>query len=167
MRDFLHISCLFLVFAFLATRFPSEVPFVPPQAAPASFASFVTLSPAAHAAQLEAARTSWQVRSKARGRPSIGRLDADIPLLSETLPPPAAAGFPYSPLEPVPFPEPDLATFAFLPPTAGAEMPDFAIRAFQTQGHQPPEGRTGRPPAFDRREMLSTKDYRTLKELLK
>lgn len=167
MRDVLHIGCLFLVFVFLATRFPADLPSGLPPEPPASFASFITLSPAAHAAQLEAARTSWQVRSRARGRPSIGRLDADVPLLSAALPPPAAGGFPQHPVLSVALPEPDAATYAFLPPTEGAAMPDFAIPTPPATASHPPEGRPGRTPAFGRREMLSIEDYRTVKELIK
>ena len=167
MRDVLHIGCLFFVFAFLMTRFPTDVPTGQPSPPPAPFAAFVTFSPAAHAAQLEAARTSWQVRSRARGRPSIGRLDADVPLLAETLPPPAPGVFQQRLGKPESLPEPDVSTYAFLPPTAGAEMPDFTIRAGRSAAVRPAERRTSHPPVFGKDEMLSLDGYRTLKELMK
>ena len=167
MRDVFYIGGLFLVFAFLATRFPSQLPADPPPSVPVPFASFVTFSPAAHAAQLEAARTSWQVRNRARGRPSIGRLDADIPLLSDALPPPTIGGFPRQSALSGDFPEPDAATYAFLPPTMGAALPDFAIPANPAATPHLPEGRTDRPPTFGLNEMLSIENYRTLKELIR
>ena len=90
MRDALHIFGLFAVFAFLALQFPKGAVLVEKESAErAPFAEFVTLSPNAHAVYLDAARTSWQVKNEARSRPSIGRLDADVPLLSELLPPPS------------------------------------------------------------------------------
>ena len=167
MRDALHIGGLFLVFAFLVTRFPADLPFAPVSEERASplFASFVTLSPAAHAARLEAARTSWQVRSRARGRPSIGRLDSDIPLLMETLPPPETGGFSASQSDISDLPPPDVETYALLPPTAGADMPEFlpSTRRAETVD---PSTQTSRQ-VFGRDEMLSTENSRTLKEIMK
>ena len=162
MRDALHIGGLFLMFAFLATRFPSAAP-LPPDVGPRpAFASFVTFTPAAHAARLEAARTSWQVRSQARSRPSIGRLDTGIPLLSETLPPPATAAFPLPGPARSRLPPPDAETYALLPGTEGAEMPEFAPRARRTEPADTPV----RPPAFGRDEMLSTDNSTILKEIM-
>ncbi len=169
MRDFLHISGLFLAFAFLATRFPTDLPlaFGNEKATAPSFASFITLSSAAHAARLEAARTSWQVRSRARGRPAIGRLDADIPLLAETLPPPLNATFNPSSLPNASgLPPPDAETYAFLPPTAGGDEPGFAIPS-RREGKAVPEGDRQDHPAFGRDEMLSIENSRTLKEIMK
>ena len=167
MRDVFHIGGLFLVFAFLVTRFPSDLA-LPAESAKAAppFAAFVTLSPEAHAAWLEAARTSWQVRSRARGRPSIGRLDSDIPLLKEALPPPEMGGFAPLSSDVSDLPPPDVETYAFLPPTAGADMPDFALPARRAASATsavtvPP------PAAFGRDEMLSIEKTKTLKEILK
>ena len=166
MRDVLHIGGLFLVFAFLVTRFPSVVPLPSSDGARSAFAAFVTLSPAAHAARLEAARTSWQVRSRARGRPSIGRLDSDVPLLAETLPAPETEAFSVLPSDVSFLSSPDVETYAFLPPTVGADMPEFVIRAQQAETVDPPADRTSRM-VFGREEMLSTENSRTLKEIMK
>jgi len=162
MRDVLHIGCLFLVFAFLVTRYPSEMPSVADSArAYPSFAAFVELSPSAHAARLAAARTSWQVRSQAR----IGQLDSDVPLLSETLPPPVVPEvhpFAGNGAELV---APDANTYSFLPPTAGAEMPDFAIKGLQRPAGGALELQDRR--AFGKDQMLAIEDYETLKEIMR
>ena len=100
MRDALHIFGLFAVFAFLALQFPKGAVLDEKESAgSAPFAEFVTLSPKAHAVYLDAARTSWQVKNEARSRPSIGRLDADVPLLSELLPPPSLSLAPPPPMD--------------------------------------------------------------------
>ena len=166
MRDALHIFGLFAVFAFLALQFPKGV--VLEEAEPvahASFAEFVTLSPKAHAVYLDAARTSWQVKSEARSRPSIGRLDADVPVLSELLPPPSLsfASLPTPDAAPLPPPTPE--TFALIPPTRGADMPTFAVRALHAETDHPPEDPATKP-AFGRAEMLSTENSRILKEIM-
>ena len=163
MRDALHIGGLFLVFAFLATRFPSVAPLPQGDDARPAFASFVTLSSEAHAARLESARTSWQVRSQARGRPSIGRLDSGIPLLSDALPAPAQAEFPRLDPDASSLPPPDAETYALLPGTEGAAMPEFAPRARKAESGDAP----ARPPAFGREEMLSTDNSTTLKEIMR
>ena len=162
MRDVLHIGGLFLVFAFLVTRYPSEMPSVVDSVRTSpSFAAFVELSPLAHAARLEAARTSWQVRSQAR----IGQLDSDVPLLSETLPPPVVPEvhpFAGNGAELV---APDANTYSFLPPTAGAEMPDFAIKGLQRPAGGALELQDRR--AFGKDQMLAIEDYETLKEIMR
>ena len=168
MRDAFHIGGLFLVFAFLMTRFPADLPIMsnveksdtPP------FASFITLSPAAYAAWQEAARTSWQIRSQARGRPLIGRLDSDIPLLTETLPPPMANALPLSSSDVFCLPPPDIDTYAFLPPTVGAAMPEFAPPAQRMKVVDPPADHVSRV-TFEKDEMLSIENSRTLKEIMK
>ena len=167
MRDVFHIGGLFLVFAFLVTRFPSDLPLAsePERGALLPFASFVTFSPAAHAARLEAARTSWQVRSRARGRPAIGSLDSDIPLLMETLPPPETGGFATFPAEISDLPPPDVETYALLPPTSGADMPDFVLPARRTETVDLAMPTSNK--VFGRDEMLSTENSRTLKEIMK
>ena len=163
MRDAIYIVGLFLVFAFLVTRYPSEMPAAAVSPCPA-FASFIMLSPAAHAAWLEAARTSWQVRNQGRGRPSFGRLDFDVPLLSATIPPVSLAGFSPLPSPEMALPPPDAATYAFLPPTCGADLPDFAIPRTGAEAVSPPgDGRI----SFSRREMLSLDHYKSVKEIMK
>ena len=166
MRDFLQIGVLFFLFAFLVTRYPTTVPKASPVARPvSSFASFVTLSPSAHAARLEAARTSWQVRSKARGRPMIGRLDSSIPLLTDALPPPEADAFAPLPVTRAALPAPDADTYALMPPTLGAEMADFAIGTRQAGSGL--QSAVAVQPPFDRKAMLATDDYRSIKEIMK
>ena len=160
MRDALHIGGLFLVFAFLATRFPPVAPLPHGDGDRPAFASFVTLTPAAHAALLGAARTSWQVRSQARSRPSIGRLDSGIPLLSEALPPPEPVDFPPLDPETSSLPPPDSEAYALLPRTEGAAMPEFAPRRAESAGA------SARRPAFGREEMLSTDNSTILKEIM-
>ena len=166
MRDALHIFGLFAVFAFLALQFPKGAVLEEGEpASRASFAEFVTLSPKAHAVYLDAARTSWQVKNEARSRPSIGRLDADVPLLSELLPPPSLsfASLPTPDAAPLPPPTPE--TFALIPPTRGADMPTFAVRALHAETDHPPEDPATKP-AFGRAEMLSTENSRILKEIM-
>lgn len=162
MRDMFHIGCLFLVFAFLVTRYPSEMPSVASSArAYPSFAAFVELSPSTHAARLEAARTSWQVRSQAR----IGQLDSDVPLLSETLPPPVVSEVhPFSGYN-AELVAPDANTYSLLPPTAGAEMPEFTIKDMQRPAGGALELQDRQ--AFSKDQMLAIEDYKTLKEIMR
>ena len=166
MRDALHIFGLFAVFAFLALQFPKGVLLEQKELAErAPFAEFVTLSPNAHAVYLDAARTSWQVKNEARSRPSIGRLDADVPLLSELLPPPSLTLAPLPPPDATPFPPPDPETFALIPPTRGANMPAFAVRVLRAE--TPPSSQeSDTKPTFGRAEMLSTENSRILKEIM-
>jgi len=166
MRDALHMIGLFAVFAFLALQFPeSAVSKGAREMARAPFATFVTLSPAAHAAYLDRARTSWQVRSEARSRPNIGRLDSDVPILSEALPPPVfyLATLPSAPSAPLPPPDPE--TYSLLPPTRGANVPAFAVRVPRAEADRLPEDATAKA-AFGRAEMLSTENSKILKEIM-
>ena len=166
MRDALHIFGLFAVFALLALQFPKGALLEerePVERAP--FAEFVTFSPKAHAVYLEAARTSWQVKNEARSRPSIGRLDADVPLLSELLPPPSLSLATLPSPDATPLPPPDPETFALIPPTRGADMPAFAVRVLRAETDHPPEEPAAKP-AFGRAEMLSTENSRILKEIM-
>jgi hypothetical protein len=159
MRDMLHVCGLFSLFAVLAMSFPSTVP-VPTAVRGAAFAEFVQLSSARHDAVLEAARTSWQVRSEARSRPSVGRLDADAPLLADSLPPPAAPVYRDPAATGAPLPRPDATIYSFMPATMGTAFSDYA----------PGTGRAAAPsaeePAFRREEMLSTENSPILKELM-
>jgi len=166
MRDALHILGLFVVFAFLALQFPEGVMLAEKGSAErAPFAEFVTLSPDAHAVYLDAARTSWQVKNEARSRPTIGRLDADVPLLSELLPPPSLSLASLPPPDAVPLPPPDPETYALIPPTRGADLPAFAVRVLRAETDRPPEAPAA-TPAFGRAEMLSTENSRILKEIM-
>ena len=162
MRDALHIGGLILVFAFLATRFPSLAPVPADDRARQSFASFVTLSPAAHAVLLEATRTSWQVRNHARGKPSIGRLDSGIPLLSDSLPPPPLE-LSCLDKETTGLPPPDPETYALLPNTEGAEMPEFVPRAHKAESADV----SAKKSTFGRDAMLSTDNSTILKEIMR
>lgn len=159
MRDWLHVCGLFALFAFLATRFPLALPdpAMPPSG---GFAAFVTLSPARHDALLESARTSWQVRSEARNRPSVGRLDAEAPLLADSLPPIAAPVFRDAPATRKAIGEPDVRAYGFMPATLGAGMPEYAV------GKGKPAAPAAAEPAFSREEMLSTENSPILKELM-
>ena len=166
MRDALHIAALFFVFSFLATRFPSEIAWIDGKEGPQrSFASFLVLSPAEHTACIEATRPSWQVRSAANGRPSIGRLDAGIPLLDETLPPPenVIVGLPPS----VSMGPLDVDAYSFLPPTLGVDEPVFATRVLRADTDHPPEAEAdANTAAFSKAHMLSTENSKTLKEIM-
>lgn len=166
MRDAIHIGLLALVFAFLATRFPSSLPSAPAVATAPAFASFITLSPAAHSAWLESARTSWQVRNQARSRPSIGRLDADIPLLAEILPPIQPVVFRHPKQAAADIPMSDGDTYSFLPPSGGADMAEFSAPPRAKDADVP--ARQGEPakPAFDRKSMVSFEQSRILKEIM-
>lgn len=160
MRDAIQIGALALIFVFLATRFPETLPFeVRETVETPSFASFVTLSQKDHASLLEAARTSWQVRSEARGRPSIGRLDSGIPLLEDSLPPPSPLAFPRLVQDCTPLGAPTVETYSLVPETRGANIPAFAVKATQ-QG-----AKSTAHEAFPTNDMISIDNYPTLKEM--
>ena len=167
MRDFIHMLALFAVFAFLATRFPAESLLQPgPPADHPAFASFVSLSKEENTAWLEAARTSWQVKSAARSRPSIGRLDSDVPMLEDAPPPLAAPSFPSvaaTSSHPLQSPDPD--TYRFMPPTAGAGIPAFSPRSAGREGGASAAG-PGGVPVFGPDEMVSIENSRYLKEIM-
>ena len=166
MRDLVHMGCLAAIFAFLATRFPSAIPDgASADVASQPFAAFVELSPEAHAAYLAAARTSWQVRSETRWKPSVGRLDAGVPLLADALPAPALevvrCEAPQGPdLQPR-----DVREYVFIPQTEGADVPAFSIKTQHAESDYPIEEPVRRP-AFGREDMLSTDNSRTIKELM-
>ena len=167
MRDCLHIIGLFLLFTFLAMQFPAGTLSVGRSQEPANapFAAFVELSPASYSAYLGAARTSWQVRSESRGKPSIGRIDSDIPLLSETLPPPSWE-MPAVPRHSgAPIPPPEIETYSLVPQTMGRDVAAFSVRAPRTANDHPPE-ETSEKPTFAREDMLSTENSRILKEIM-
>ena len=67
MRDLLYIVGLLAAICILAADFPvSAANVIGEESVRVPFASYVELSPSAHAAFLESARTSWQVRSGSR-----------------------------------------------------------------------------------------------------
>ena len=160
MRDIVQIGALMLLFAFLATRFPEKLPFEAKEnAEQPPFAAFVELSPEANAALIESARTSWQVRSEARSRPSIGRLDSGVPLLEDVPPPHAPPSFPHLRLGRDPLGAPTVDAYSLLPETRGAEVPAFTVKA-------PPPRAAAAPAAFSTNDMISTDNYSTLKEMM-
>lgn len=170
MRDAIYIVLLFIVFAFLATRFPHNVPlsFVSASERMRPFASFVSLSPDVNAACLDAVRTPWQVRRDARNRPSIGRLDSGIGLLNETMPKvvaklpaddhlPPAVGLP-------PF---GSAAYSLLPFTMGRDVAAFAVRAQPGKTGASVRSPAAHPEMFSRDDMLSAENSTVLKEIMK
>ena len=79
------------------------------------------------------------------------------------LPAPAQAEFPRLDPDASSLPPPDAETYALLPGTEGAAMPEFAPRARKAESGDTP----ARPPAFGREEMLSTDNSTTLKEIMR
>ena len=166
MRDLLHIVVLFLVFGFLATRFPREIMHLDDsEGAQLTFASFLVLSPKEHAACIEATRASWQVRNELSGRPSVGRLDAGVQFLENAIPPP-----PSYPVDSIPpgawLQRPTTYTYSFLPPSMGRNEPAFAVRVPNADADHPPEAEQRADRPFGMKEMLSTENSRTLKEIM-
>ena len=167
MRDFVHIVGLVALFAFLATRFPSHLPGSAKEGeAPAAFAAYITLSPAEHAARLEAARTFWQVSDANRVHASIGRLDTGVRLLDDALPAPTFAAMPPVSATGAALPAPELETYALMPPSQGRDLPEFSVKALRSESDYPPEEAVD-APAFSRKAMLSPENSTKLKELLK
>lgn len=167
MRDMIYIALLFAVFAFLATRFPGDLPAVVADTdLRRPFASFVTLSPEVNASCLDAVRTPWQVRRDARSRPAIGRLDSGIALLEEAMPKavaslsevamPAAASLP--PAGP--------AAYSLLPFTMGRDVETFAVRAQPRDRVAHARTPATPPAAFSRDDMLSAENSMLLKEMM-
>ncbi len=166
MRDLLHILVLFLVFGFLLTRFPREIMHLDDRESPQlPFASFLILSPEEHAACIDATRTSWQVRNDLSGRPSVGRLDADVRLLEDAIPPPPS--YEVGTIPPGAWLHPPTSyTYFFLPPSMGRSEPAFAIRAPHADADHPPETERRTDVPFGIKEMLSVENSRTLKEIM-
>ena len=165
MRDLIHIAGLLSLFAFLGIQFPGGAvnPALVADGRGRPFASFVMLSPEAYASCLDAARTSWQVRSEARSRLAIGRLDSGIPLLDDSI---AAPEFPImNDAAPAPsrLPPPDVETYSLLPSTMGMDVPALSTRATASAGSGEKEGKQA---AFSREEMLSVDGMKTLKEIM-
>ncbi len=167
MRDAVHIVGLLSLFAFLGMQFPGGAakPVLMADGRDRPFASFVTLSPEAYASCLDAARTSWQVRSEARSRLAIGRLDSGIPLLDDSIAPPE---FPImSDAAPAPsrLPPPGVETYSLLPSTMGMDVPALSTRAMGARAAGSGE-KAGKSEAFSREEMLSVDGMKTLKEIM-
>lgn len=166
MRDAIHIMGLALLFVFLAVQYPlADAVDCAGAADTAAFASFITLSPAAHAAYIDATRTSWQVSNEARGMPSIGRLDSDVPMLSNTLPPIPDPNPDTSAPEGPQLPSPDPDVYSLIPPTMGGDVSAFAVRSLPGETDRRPGDRAEKA-AFGRDEMLSVDNYRSLKEIM-
>ncbi|MBO5941503.1 MAG: hypothetical protein J6R18_09950 [Kiritimatiellae bacterium] len=163
MRDVLYIACLFLAAAVLSMDFPVEAAKIWTDShSPSPFASYVELSPQVHAACIESARTSWQVRSGSKGRPSIGSLDSGVPLLSESLPPRETIVFRRkenlsSPVGPV-----RTEVYSLMPLTSGADIEKYS--SAPPSGKRPSEVISELP--FSAGEMLSTENSGKLKEIM-
>ena len=161
MRDVLYIVGLMAAICILAADFPVAVANVcegEPGRIP--FASYVELSPSAHASYLESARTSWQVRNGSRGHPVIGSLDSGVPLLMESFPAREKVEFRRidgldSPVGPV-----DVGMYSLLPGSEGMDSPRFSSRPQRSV----PED-AGKGMAFPKEEMLSVDQFRKLKEI--
>lgn len=167
MRDAIYVIGLFLIFSFLAMQFPLGVvdERCVHDSGNAPFATYVTLTPETYAVYLDAARTSWQVRRDARGRPYIGRLDSDIQLLDESILPPLV-NVPAAPRHSgPPIPPPEIETYSMIPPTKGVDVAAFSMRASRAERDHPPE-ETSERHSFGRTDMLSTDNSRILKEIM-
>ena len=160
MRDALYIFCLFAFFLLLAADFPSGLATscTVPERQPV-FASFVELPPSVHAACLESARTTWQVRNGSRSRPIIGSLDSGVPLLLDSLPP--REGVVFADIEiPVMSTVPiDIGAYSLMPESEGADNPAFSTRPTRQDAAVPTE-------MFSRKDMLSVDNYGKIKEMI-
>ena len=166
MRDAIHITGLILLFAFLAGQYPLvDAGKSGGGADTKAFASFITLSPAAHAAYIEATRTSWQVSNEARGMPSIGRLDSDVPLLSDMMPPLTKPNLAMPAPEGPNVPPPDPDVYSLIPPTMGMDVRAFALNVRRGDADLRAK-ETAAKEAFGKADMLSTENSRTLKEIM-
>lgn len=161
MRDFLYITGLMTAVFMLAADFPaaSVAPGVEPPAGPV-FASFTELSPSLHAACLDAAKTSWQVRSGSRARPVIGSLDAGVPLLNAALPPPEKVVFAELAVDENPAGVPETDVYSLLPASAAADCAVFTPQPVRDAASLDTQ------TAFPKKEMLSTDDFIKLKEIM-
>ena len=162
MRDLLYIAGLLAAICILAADFPVSAANVSgEESVRVPFASYVELSPSVHAAYIESARTSWQVRSGSRGRPVIGSLDSGVPLLMESLPVREKVefrrleglGLPVVPI--------DVDVYSLLPGSEGADSPRFSAKPQRGM----PEG-GGKDMAFPKAEMLSVEQFSKLKEIM-
>lgn len=163
MRETLYILGLMGAIFLLALDFPAGAVGIAPQArVRPPFASYVELSPSAHAACLEAAKTSWQVRSGSRGRPVIGSLDSGVPLLMDSLPSPEKVVFRECDVSDSPVGLAEIDVYSLMPGTEGVDSPSFKVRPQGDDGAKAGE----RKAAFPRADMLSIKDFGKLKEIM-
>ena len=165
MRDMLYISCLFACFLLLAAQFPSNMEGKRTAGGnQAAYASFVELPSSVHASCLEAAKTTWQVRSGSRGRTVIGSLDAGIPLLADSFPPmerPALADIEVSFMPAGPA---DVCVYSLLPSSEGVDSPAFSMRSTHSGGKNSADD--GSSPPFTKADMLSVDGFKKLKEIM-
>lgn len=160
MRDALYIFCLFVLFLLLAADFPDGLATTcPPPVRHAAFASFVELPSSLHAAYLESARTTWQVRNGSWRGPVIGSLDSGVPFLAESLPPREEVVFagieiPVMPAGPI-----DVGTYSLMPTSEGVDNPTFSTRPSE-------QGELGVQEPFSRKDMLSIDNYGKIKEMI-
>ncbi len=159
MRDVLYIIGLLTIFGLLAMDFPSGV--VKQSQFPRSvpFASFVELSPSVHALCLESARTSWQVRSGARGSLIVGSLDSGIPLLADCFPEREKVEFKAIADQALPVGAVDVGEYSLMPVSEGMDSPILSTRPIG------PSIDDAEKP-FSRSEMLSVDHFRKIKEIM-
>ena len=165
MRDVVYMSGILCLFAMLAAEFP-EFPPAGPEVSRGveSFASFVELSPEAHALCLESAKMSWRIGGVARPRASIGSLDAGIPLLTDFLPPLDGPRFADVAVSGNPLAAADIGTYSLRPASLGRDMPEFAQKpAGATSG----AGSASATAGFSREDMLSLENMHKMKEMVK
>jgi hypothetical protein len=163
MRDALYIVGLMVAAFVLAADFPAGIAGVRQEAAPrAAFASFAELTPSVHAACLEAAKTSWQVRSGSRARPLIGSLDAAVPLLDATIPPGEKVVFADMPITDSPLAAPPVDVYSLMPRSVGADCPRLTSRPMRTDS-----AADGAALPFPKDDMLSLESFTKLKEIIK
>ena len=163
MRETLYILGLMGAIFLLALDFPTGAVGIAPQTrVRPPFASYVELSSEAHAACLEAAKTSWQVRSGSRGRPVIGSLDSGVPLLMDSLPSPEKVVFRGCDVTDSPVGPAEIDVYSLMPGTEGVDSPSFKVRPQGGDGAKAGE----RKAAFPRADMLSIKDFEKLKEIM-
>ena len=161
MRDLLYITGLIALVVLLAAEFPvSATPSISGGAMKPAFASFVELSPAVHAACLESARASWQMRRNSGGRHAIGSLDSGVPLLNDEYPQREKVAFGAVDVPNLPAGPLDVLVYSLLPATEGCDIPSLTVR--------PQNGTsTGNGAVFGREEMISIENFDKLKEMIK
>ncbi len=163
MRDALYMTGLLVAVFVLAADFPVGVASIRRKAAPhIVFASFAELSPSVHAACLEAAKTSWQVKSGSRARPLIGSLDAAVPLLNATVPSGEKAVFDDVSVTDSPLGTPQVEVYSLMPESAGTDSSRFAVRPVRAG-----DAADDASDAFSKDDMLSLESFSNLKEIIK
>ena len=164
MRDVLYITGLLAAFMLLTMDFPSELAVRRLDSPSPAFASFVELPTSVHAAYLESARTSWQVRSDSRGGPAIGSLDSGIPLLMDSFPAREDVEFKEMETAALPAGQVDVGEYSLMPTSEGVDYPGFSSRPIAEDAKDADSGDESRP--FPRAEMLSVDAFRKIKEIM-